>query len=174
MKILATVDGSVESRAIIATVQKLASAAHADVKLINVIQPAGATAQHPRRLAYEAVAGQTPSGVQVLASVLTPSDGGYAESKEQAIDRVEFEAREFLDDVAKPLTDAGIHVDRVVAVSTDPVEAIVRYARSEGVDLIAMATHGHTGLREVVQGSVAAAVVKSGVAPVLLVRPGPR
>jgi nucleotide-binding universal stress UspA family protein len=34
-----------------------------------------------------------------------------------------------------------------------------------------MATHGRSGLREIVHGSVAAAVLRSGVAPVLLVRP---
>jgi nucleotide-binding universal stress UspA family protein len=48
---------------------------------------------------------------------------------------------------------------------------IVDFAREVGFDLIVMATHGRSGLSELVQGSIAEAVLKSGVAPVLLVRP---
>jgi nucleotide-binding universal stress UspA family protein len=50
-------------------------------------------------------------------------------------------------------------------------KAIIDFARENKVDVIAMATHGRGGLNELVQGSVAAAVVRSGVAPVLLIRP---
>jgi nucleotide-binding universal stress UspA family protein len=39
------------------------------------------------------------------------------------------------------------------------------------MDLIMMATHGHTGLARLAFGSVASRVVASGVCPVLLVRP---
>ena len=45
------------------------------------------------------------------------------------------------------------------------------YAREEGANLIAMATHGRGAVGQLVQGSVAAEVLRSGVAPVLLVRP---
>ena len=52
----------------------------------------------------------------------------------------------------------------------DPADAIVRVAQELGVDLIVMATHGHTGLRHVLLGSVAEKVVRHAPCPVLTVR----
>jgi nucleotide-binding universal stress UspA family protein len=52
-----------------------------------------------------------------------------------------------------------------------PATAIAKHARQGNFSLIAMATHGRGGLSELVQGSVASSVVRSGVAPVVLVRP---
>jgi nucleotide-binding universal stress UspA family protein len=63
-----------------------------------------------------------------------------------------------------------VDVDTEVAMG-DPVEEILRAARTSGVDLLVMATHGRTGLGRVMFGSVASRVVSSGVKPVLLVRP---
>jgi nucleotide-binding universal stress UspA family protein len=56
-------------------------------------------------------------------------------------------------------------------MAENPAGAIIEYAREHDFDLIAMATHGRGGLTQLVQGSVASAVVKSGVAPVMLIRP---
>jgi nucleotide-binding universal stress UspA family protein len=53
----------------------------------------------------------------------------------------------------------------------DPKEVITEYAGRKDIDLVAMATHGHTGLRALIFGSVAGRVVCSGARPVLLVRP---
>ncbi|HET8648273.1 MAG TPA: universal stress protein, partial [Vicinamibacteria bacterium] len=44
-------------------------------------------------------------------------------------------------------------------------------ARRTHPDLIAMATHGHGGARHLLAGSVCERVIRSGVAPVLVVRP---
>ena len=62
-------------------------------------------------------------------------------------------------------------VDLVVVMDSDAAKAIIGDAKQNPVDLIALATHGRSGLNQLVQGSVAAAVVRSGVAPTLLVRP---
>ena len=48
---------------------------------------------------------------------------------------------------------------------------IVRYARDEGIDLITIATHGRTGLRHALFGSVAERVVRKAPCPVLSLRP---
>ena len=59
-----------------------------------------------------------------------------------------------------------------VLVGEDPAQAILDCARQEMVDLIALATHGRSGLSRVVMGSVADRLVKSGVVrQFLLVRP---
>ncbi len=51
-----------------------------------------------------------------------------------------------------------------------PAEEILRVAREEGVDLIVMGTHGHTGLRHLLLGSVAEEVTRHAPCPVFTIR----
>jgi universal stress protein A len=51
-----------------------------------------------------------------------------------------------------------------------PVHELVRAAQEEQVDLILLSTHGHTGLKHVLLGSVAENVVRYAPCPVLVVR----
>ncbi len=60
---------------------------------------------------------------------------------------------------------------RAEVVSGDPAEEIMRYAETEGVDLIVMGTHGRKGLERIIFGSVAEQVVKNAPVPVLVVNP---
>jgi nucleotide-binding universal stress UspA family protein len=50
-------------------------------------------------------------------------------------------------------------------------DAILNYAEANGVDLIAMSTHGRSGIGRWLLGSVADRVVHGSQVPVLLVRP---
>lgn len=52
----------------------------------------------------------------------------------------------------------------------DPADEIVRLAQEGTFDLVAMGTHGATGLRSIVMGSVATKVVAGSKMPVLLLR----
>lgn len=52
----------------------------------------------------------------------------------------------------------------------NPVEEICRYARKQRIDLLVLGTHGRTGWRHVLMGSVAERVVRLGSCPVLTVR----
>src|SRR5262245_58602641 len=52
-----------------------------------------------------------------------------------------------------------------------PWAEIVGYAREKGIDLIAMGTHGRTGVAHVVMGSVAEQVIRHAPCPVLVRRP---
>ena len=58
----------------------------------------------------------------------------------------------------------------VEQLTGEPARVITTYADTNGVDLIAMTTHGRSGLQRVVMGSVAAAVVHAAPCAVLLVR----
>lgn len=100
------------------------------------------------------------------------SEPHFAETRGQAIVRRERELKESLEERAKPLRDRGIEVQVEADLGDDAAELIIEYARGHPVDLIVMATHGHTGLRSLIFGSVAAKVLGSGVRPVLMVRPG--
>jgi putative phosphoribosyl transferase len=66
-------------------------------------------------------------------------------------------------------TERAVEV-RHLLVEGSPVEAILRAAEVERCDLIVMGTHGRTGLRRAVMGSVAAAVTRRAGCPVLTVR----
>ncbi len=76
----------------------------------------------------------------------------------------------YLEKLAGPLREKGLDVETVV-VEGVPSESIIDYARDNGIGLIAMATHGHSGLRQVVMGGTAEYVVKHAGRPVLLVTP---
>jgi len=77
--------------------------------------------------------------------------------------------REYLERTCAELTRDGFDADALLA-SGDPSKEIAAAAEREGCDLIAMATHGHGFLNDVVRGSVANEVRHRSMVPVLLVR----
>ena len=68
------------------------------------------------------------------------------------------------------LRDSGYTVSVSVRFG-DPAEEIVACARDADIDLVAMATHGRTGLRHLLMGSVAEQVLRRLAIPIMLVRP---
>jgi len=62
-------------------------------------------------------------------------------------------------------TDPDIPFEHRLVIG-DPAEEIVRIADEENVDLIVMATHGRTGLKRLLMGSVAEKVVRHSKCPV--------
>ena len=77
--------------------------------------------------------------------------------------------REYLDRMCTELHDEGFTCDAILA-SGDPAAEIVAAAEREHADLIAMGTHGHKLIADLVYGSVASAVRHLSIVPVLLVR----
>ena len=77
--------------------------------------------------------------------------------------------REYLDRVAAELEAAGLQVDAILA-NGDPAREITETAQRERCDLIAMSTHGHRFLSDLLRGSVAESVRHRSTVPVLLVR----
>jgi nucleotide-binding universal stress UspA family protein len=78
-------------------------------------------------------------------------------------------ASERLSDLASRLEKDGVVVSTQVAVGR-PVDEILRVAGDEKADLIVMGTHGRTGLKHLVTGSVTERVVRTSTVPVLTVR----
>ena len=78
-------------------------------------------------------------------------------------------ANAYLDGVRKRLGRRGVSA-RTPVRSGDPAEEILGCAKAEGAGLIAMSTHGRSGLRRTLFGSVAEAVVRRSPLPVLIVR----
>jgi nucleotide-binding universal stress UspA family protein len=79
------------------------------------------------------------------------------------------EDRDYLERVAESLEAEGIETESVLA-GGNPAEEIADAALREGCDLIAMSTHGHRFLQDLLYGSVANEVRHISRVPVLLVR----
>jgi nucleotide-binding universal stress UspA family protein len=77
--------------------------------------------------------------------------------------------REYLERLVDDLERDGIEADSVLA-GGEPSKEIVKAADREKVDLIAMSTHGHRFVKDLLYGSVANEVRHITRVPVLLVR----
>jgi nucleotide-binding universal stress UspA family protein len=76
----------------------------------------------------------------------------------------------YLEAKAQPLREKGLDVECVVLEGI-PSRAIIDYAHDNEVGLIAIATHGHSGLRHITLGSTAEYLLKHSGLPVLMVTP---
>ncbi|MBI2912484.1 MAG: universal stress protein [Chloroflexi bacterium] len=164
--ILVTLDGSQYSEVILPAVTELAAGSGASVTLFMAGELPAATPEAPLEV-------QPPVVSRGVGALYTPviTAPRYVETKAQAIERREREMTEYLEEKAQPLRERGIQVQVAVDVGDGAGDRIIEYARSHPVDLIAMATHGHTGLRTLIFGSVTGKVLADGVRPLLLVRP---
>jgi nucleotide-binding universal stress UspA family protein len=111
---------------------------------------------------------------------------GPALLRRRQVRAVDDETR-YLEKMAKPLRERGLHVETQVAIdcagawaASSPdggsgragaAEQILKAAKELGPDVIVMATHGHGALAKAVFGSVTERVLRAGVCPVLLIRP---
>lgn len=85
------------------------------------------------------------------------------ESEEMARDRA------YLEETCARLRSEGFIADAVLAAG-DPAAEICAAAERERCDLIAMATHGHKGLQDLIYGATANSVRHKTMVPVLMVR----
>lgn len=112
------------------------------------------------------------TGASVL--LIHVADGFAARNAKQLQLRESEEMRmdlEYLERRAAELEQGGLAVDSVLA-GGDPAREIADAAERERCDLIAMSTHGHRWLKDLIYGSVASEVRHISRVPVLLVRGG--
>jgi nucleotide-binding universal stress UspA family protein len=77
--------------------------------------------------------------------------------------------REYLDRVQHELTEHGFTARTRLAMG-DPATELVRVAGDERVDLIAMSTHGHRFINDLLRGSTADRVRHNVAVPVLMIK----
>ncbi len=142
--ILVPLDGSERAEAILPHVIDLARRYKATVLVLRVVDPD----QIAERLAEP----DAPLTEKLLASL-------------------EEEARQYLLQVQTRLNEQGVVAQPVVARGA-VVKAIARTATAREVDLVALASHGRTGLSRAFYGSVAAGVLHRVDRPLLLIRTG--
>ncbi|MEI7732767.1 MAG: universal stress protein [Verrucomicrobiota bacterium] len=82
------------------------------------------------------------------------------------------ESEAFLEQVRAELVADGIQAQKQLAYG-DPVKEIVNWVKRNGCDLVAMSTHGHQLMADIVFGTTAIKVQHSVSVPVLLLRARP-
>jgi nucleotide-binding universal stress UspA family protein len=107
-----------------------------------------------------------------LASVPTPTgiESVPVAVPDNLLQEAEAAAKDYLDGAALPLRDRGLKVQCATMVG-HPAESIVSYAEENKFDLVALATHGRSGLKRLVFGSVADYVIRKSGRPILLIKP---
>ncbi len=96
----------------------------------------------------------------------------WAEKLRELLGEVERMADERLQSMAKECSSVLKDVKTYCRTGSTPKE-IVALAKEESVDLIVVGTHGRTGVKDLVMGSVARSVVKKAHRPVLIVEGPP-
>lgn len=86
--------------------------------------------------------------------------------------KTEEDARKALEEFCRTNIPLETRVTQVVRKGT-AAEEIKRFSQEEGIDLIVMATHGRTGLKHMLLGSVAERIVRLSDVPVMTVKPRP-
>jgi nucleotide-binding universal stress UspA family protein len=80
------------------------------------------------------------------------------------------QAAEYLTDVQRQCTEAGVECNTVAATSDVPYEAIIEAAEKSACDLIFMASHGRRGISGFLLGSETNKVLTHSKVPVLVYR----
>ena len=140
--ILVPLDGSKRAERILPHVEELAQRYDAEVIFLKVVEP--------------------------LPIIAEPGAGIMA-LYQQDLDRWTKQAESYLAALQGEFREKGIEV-RTRVVYGPVVQGITDAAQREGADLIAMASHGRSGLSRVFYGSVAAGVLHRVDRPMLLIR----
>ncbi len=164
MKILVTLDGSEFAEQVLKTASELAASSGSEVHLIRIIRPHDVHGTSVR-LPYE------ERGVSVEGMVAgRERPAVVGETRDQAIQRLLAEGKDYLRSISSQFFSG--EVIEYVSFGQDPVKEILEYAQSNEIDLVFTATHGRSGLTRTMMGSVASGLVRAGVVPICLYRPG--
>ena len=140
-RMLVPLDGSELAETILPFVEQVAGPLGAEVILLRVVEPVSAA---------EAIV-----SVGVVA--------------QDVVARHELEAKRYLSQVEPRLSKKGLRVRTRIALGP-PADAILGAVNTSGADLVAMTTHGRSGLGRALFGSVAESVLRASPVPVLLMR----
>jgi nucleotide-binding universal stress UspA family protein len=98
-----------------------------------------------------------------------PFTGAWHLPQDSIFETADQDARAYLQRLASHLKEQGLAVSTVTWAGA-VADRIIEYAEAQDVDLIAMCTHGRTGLARWALGSVADRVLRASGKPILLVR----
>jgi nucleotide-binding universal stress UspA family protein len=164
-KILVPCDGSeLVQRAVFPRVEALGKSMDAEIIVLRVIPvPSGRSAT-----AFKPGLPEMPIPLPVTAT--DAETARHPIYKDQEIASAEEEARRSVTEAVALLRDRGLNARSEVILGR-PADEIIDYAERENVDLIVMCSHGASGIRRWVFGSVTEKVLRGATTPVMLIRP---
>ena len=150
--ILVSLDGSLEAEAVLWEVEKLVKSHPAKVVLLEVAQ----------KIDLE-------QAVETMSKDMPPGEESPGEEVALLTHASEADARQYLEPIAHRLEKAG--ATPLVEVSFNKAtDEILFFSHQYHADLIAMATHGRSGINRLLQGSVTENVLHRAPCPMLVVR----
>jgi nucleotide-binding universal stress UspA family protein len=105
--------------------------------------------------------------LKVISVVDVPAEF-FAEAP-QAVEELAKKARGYVNDVKKQAEESGVKAETFLG-ETDAYAAIINLAKAQNAGLIVMGSHGRTGLKRLLMGSVAEKVISHAPCPVLVVK----
>jgi nucleotide-binding universal stress UspA family protein len=142
-KILVPLDGSEDGEAALPYVKELTSRITSEVILYQVVAPG----KH----------------------VHTIGGLDYVPFPETELEHLVTEARQYLENTGKKLTDTKATISYEVKTG-DAAQSIIEFADEINARLVAISTHGRSGIRRWISGSVAYKILQASNTPVLLAR----
>ena len=85
------------------------------------------------------------------------------------VEKMSEEVRQYLDKAKQKVDETNIPCETIVRMGGKPHEFIVQEAKEKEIDLIVMGTHGKSGIKRILLGSVAQSVLGQAPCPVLVV-----
>jgi len=164
-RILVPLDGTGAAEAAVKEIEAICEPGD-EVVLISVSPPTEPSARGSRPGKVVSTGTIAPG---IIGGAPGPDRPVAAETATQAAQRQADEMRDYLEDRASPLRGRGFKVQTVALTSDKPADAIVDYARRMHPTFIAMLRRSHRTLGEILFGTVAQAVIRAEVAPVLVV-----
>ena len=144
-KIVVALDGSALAEEVMEAALEVGGSMDAEYTLLRVVNPFGAS--------------------EDLSSLFAPAMGRLMAEEHAA------EALTYLTEIAWWMRERGLRAETSVIVSERPAEIISSEATRLGAALVAMATHGRSGLPRLLMGSVAGQVMSATTVPVMMYRP---
>jgi len=171
MRTLIALDGSARATMILDEVARWLAAPGDSAELITVLDASELQGTAEFSVAQSEISPQgTESGTPLGLGLATPR---MVKDRTQAIDRVEAATVARLGGLAKGRLDGVACTFRAIvaydADATGVAAAIIDAAGDLAADAIVVGTHGRTGVERAVMGSVAEAVLRDALVPVLVV-----
>lgn len=136
----------------------------------NILAPTDLSEPSKRALKTAAALAQNCGAKMILLNVVQMPNCCSSDAPPNAEEMMDI-ARKSLDEIARTVFP-DVSVEKIVRFGTgEPVVQVIEEANRMSVDLIIVATHGYSGLKQVLLGGTAERVVRHAPCPVLVVGP---
>lgn len=108
--------------------------------------------------------------ISVMGSNIDTSGMSYSRAQE-VHDEMETKTKQDLNKVKDSTKNEGVDVETQIIHESSTIGGILSFAEKNSVDLIVVGSHGRSGFKKLVLGSVAAGIITKAKCPVMVVKP---